>query len=138
MIPREVEKIEKNTNSDQNEHKVNVDQNIKYFFDPEGPHTPLVDLEPQYKPYSYLNKKIDYNGLNPQYLHKKFVELRYSRDETNERYQYFMNRLNGLGYKGGNNLSLPFLKRRYATSKAFFCYFFLANQLYGSLDPYAF
>ena len=112
--------MDANTNSDQNEHKANFDQNIRYFFDPDGPHTPLVNLDPVDNPYEHEVKPAklqDYRALNPQFLHKKYVDLRFSKDETNERMQYFMNRLQGLGHAGGQGLVLPMLKKKYPTSK---------------------
>ena len=38
-------RVDEYTNSDQNQDKTNFEQNIQYYFDPRGPHTPLVELQ---------------------------------------------------------------------------------------------
>lgn len=105
-----------NTNSDQNEHKANFEENIKYYFDPQGPHTPLVEVDPNepsstsamgrlstkqslHNPFSTEESEMSQSSLlNPNYLHKKWREQRYLTDEKQQKVNYYLDKLKNLGY----------------------------------------
>jgi len=54
--------------------------------------------------------------LNPKFLHKKYRDLRFSKNETDERLEYYTNRLAGLGHHRALGVSLPLIYKKYKTN----------------------